>query len=218
VKIIKYLLIFQLICLSTSILLAQTYSNEIVDYENFDAELFNQTMFILINKEREKRRRNAFRYRYKLEKVAYAELEKKSGRYFKSNFRRKERLLKYLQKGRRLAGYQASYLECSFDYIPALQYDEKQKYLYIPNEGEQVDFFIFNGKGKENTEIKQHTYLSLATEAIKQMGNIGARNFGRTKFYQDFACAALLVQKDKNRMPHIKILCVLGGYRLSLLK
>lgn len=217
-KILKFLLIFQFVCLGCTFLSAQNSSTELVDYENFDAELFNQTIFELVNKERKKRKRTAFRYKNKLEQLAYVELKKKRGTYFKADFRKKSRLLKYLQKGRRQVGYPASYLECSFDYLPALQYDKKQKYLYRPDEGEQVDFFIYNGKDKEKTEIEPHTYLSLAQKALKQMGSIGAKNFGRTKFYQDFACATMIVQKEEKRMPYIKVLCVLGGYRLSLLK
>lgn len=117
-------------CLCCASLIAQTASKEIVDYENFDADLFSETISKLVNDEREKRHRKAFRYKNKLEQLAYAELEKKSGSYFKPDFKRKQRLLKYLQKQRRVITYQGSYLECSYTYLPALQFDKKTE-IYL---------------------------------------------------------------------------------------
>lgn len=187
-----------------------------IDFENFDNEYLATHIFTLLNQQREKSRRQAFNYSYRLQGLAESIVKEERGTYFRQSCKKHKRILKKLKLKAKNSEYQGRYLDCSMDFLPLLQLKEGEKY-YFKEENDQ-NFFKYKKKKKEAEPIEKYTYEALAEEILRRTSRLVGRTFRSTKNHVDFGCFIQAEQKASNRIPRIKVLCIIGGYRLGRLK
>lgn len=194
---------------------AQGEKSTEIDYENFDSEYLATLLFALLNGQREKSRRQAFSYSYRLQELAESVVKEKRGTYFRQSNQKRKRLLKKLNLKVKTSEYQGRYLDCSADFLPLLPLKEGEKYYY---EGGERKFFKYDKEKKKAEPVGEYTYEALAEEILRRTSRVVGRTFRSTKNHVDFGCFIKTEQKANNRMPRIKVLCIIGGYRLGQLK
>ena len=69
--------------------------------------------------------------------------------------------------------------------------------------------------GKPPEPIPSHTYQSFVEECFKRMAKIGCQKVLGAKEYETVGIALDLKQKTETRMPFVKVLLIVGGYRLG---
>lgn len=197
-----------------------------IDVNDIDEELLNATLFFYINKKRAKGRRKALIPSESLFMACSNILEKYSGNTinklgtYSSNKRRNKKknskLQKILKKHSKGNGFKGSFVSAELMYLPVMKISKGEKYFFDDELEEGENNFFFgkkNKRKKDPTPIASHSYLSLVKQIIKQK----PRQI-KAKQFSELGCQIQIVQKSKKKIPYVKVIWMLGGYRLSLVK
>ena len=196
-------------------------SQKKLDFENIDVELLNATLYFTINKKRQRRSGDVYKWNEILTKTANLYLNEKRAIYFKPNTAKKKRIKKQLEKMVKSGGYNGAYIDVAFNYLPALNYNKSRKYFHGSRRSNvESEEFYYTPKNKTKTPeiIPTHTYQSFIGKCLKTVSNIHGQSIRHAKTYDAIGIAIALEQKSKTRMPYVKMMWVYGGSRLGKLE
>lgn len=186
--------------------------NQPITLDNLDLALLKSTVFHLLNT----KSKVAFKQSTDLAFITNKILQNKKKSYFTSSYRSERRLKKEVQNHFKLFDTTPPYLAISCGNLPLLNLRKKRKYQFDKEEG----LFLTPSKNrkKKGTPIPNHTYLSLGKQILRNLSFTGGSKMLSNKQYEEMGLAIDIEQKSAKRMPYLKVLWVVSGYRLKLLR
>jgi len=195
-------------------------SDATIQLDQIDLELLNATLFFTLNKKRTRGWRKELSFNSTLSQTCKFIVEKYSSSGLQRFRNKKNRIIKLGKKYSTANNFHGAYTDIVSDGIPLLKIRDNQKYIY-DNTLDDENVFFFR-KRKKNTAphkpISIHTYQSLVDALISRSGRMNGMSGIRNKSFSEFGCYIAIEQRTPKRIPHAKMVWMVGGYRLGLVK
>ena len=210
-----------------SFLAESNLANQAIEHNDIDIELLNATLYFYINKKRDKGRRTAYQPNQFLFNSCKRIVEKYSGGTLLRFEKKKKRFLNAIKKQAKAANFHGNYLKGYCDYLPVMKISVKGKYIFDEDYDDGMHLFfhkkkrkkkITKGSRKDLKPIESHTYLSLAELIFKRSKVFNRSAAISGKQYSQLGCYVSVYQKNEKKIPKVKVVWVVGGYRLEGLK
>lgn len=187
-----------------------------IQLDNIDLELLNATLFFTLNKKRMRGRKKELHFNSSLIQTCKFIVEKYSSSGLQRFRNKRNRIKKLGKKYSEANNFKGTYTDIIAYGIPLLKIRGNQKYIY-DNTLDEENVFFFKKKKKNSTPpkpISAYSYQSLIDTFISRSGGMsGIRN----KSFSEFGCYIAIEQRTPKKIPHAKIVWMMGGYRLGLI-
>lgn len=195
-----------------------------IDPENIDEDLLSMAVMIVINEKRKKKNRDPLEYNVSLDRISRNYTRTYSTSKFKpingvGSFRRP------LKKAAERVNYRVSLIEPIIGRPSLVRY--KGSNFWHNRKDTEPGFQLYKGAKPSPKDsayvpepVEPHTYRSFAENVVAR--EIGSR--GRAdvldKYYDHMACHVDVVESSiyKSRLPYAKVLIMVSGRRLRLVK
>lgn len=198
----------------------QPFANEVIDINNINSALLEAAVFFEINRFRVTKRRLPLKYHSKLNKLADNYVHYYGSNVFDKKKRGVKLFRKSIAKANKAIGFYGGFQSIHFGINYPLRY-KKGKTFTIKKTREGRTFY--NGKVKlfkkdaKNVNLTPTTVLTYAEWAK----NIRQRWFKSSELkdqsFTQLGCAIQVIDENPKAVPQVKVIAILGGYRLQML-
>ncbi len=190
---------------------------------NIDQEKLNAAVFMAINEQRRRHRRQPLHYHSKLDILAFQYCSQLSRGKFNPTRSNSRRMEKYLYLASKKVGFGMGYTTVITNRVQLIRYNASKDYFYYRKDTE-TDLHLFYGHYSQVRDsaavlepIPYHTYESLAKAIVKQaFRGKNARKMSLHQ-YSYLACWIYPIERSigGRSIPEAKMMIVLGGSRLQ---
>ena len=179
-----------------------------------DTALVNTAVLWEINQLRKEKELLELQFSFPLYKTAFNYLKINSIRRFENKKKNKKKLSKSLTEICRLFGFKGRLINLNIDIAYAINYNGKEKFYYDANDT-TTKSRLFYGDKKNKRVIPNLTYQQVAKRIAKKFWN----KLSKSKIYDYAACFCQIERTTlfRKKIPQLKCLMLLGGYRLKFL-